>query len=829
MAQSKPKDAMETLITEVRARVTAGPTNPIPSKFTFDSENNKILFLCSVGGVSSLHSVDFDVSVAATTEVPKQEMVPFLSSGELRTAKTMSLEEELLRERKREKDSGITDYSFEEGSHTYLIPCSGAIYQLKTSKEQGKEKEIKEYKEIVSSSSPRLDAKLSSDGKFLSFIRSGDIWLTNGEKEWRLTYANLDESKCKSAGVAEYIIQEEFDRFTGYSWSPKVIEEENNKQIYSILFFEVDESEVEIYRIPKHSFEGKVDEFRYPLAGRKNATSKVKMVQFSPREDGELDITVKEIKPNLSELFPWCEYVPRFGWFPSGNRVWISLLDRVQQYLLYISISLNEFFVDYVAPSQSNSNHTHFNPENNNNNNNNTTTTTTNNNNKTDGKSKIVELMEEKTPVWINITNFSPIFINDEKEIIWANEQSGFRHLHLLNLEKKETKQITAGDWQVDRHWIKYDEKHKCVFFMGTKDTPLESHLYVASLSLSPSPENNFNAQRLTEPNFTHNVKMLDNTHFISVHSNLTTDYQIGLFEIQHPNENSNNSGGGVVVVVVRKLLEILPPIGNRRIVAPLPPPEFFNFQNPKGETIYGCYYKPEGFNPNTPYPTLVYVYGGPHVQLVTNSFGMMGASSLNYRLANAMGFLVVIMDGVGSDRRGLKFEGQIHKKMGRPEVEDQVAGVKFLASKGLVDSARVAISGWSYGGYMSLMCLSQAPLVFKIAVVGAPVTDWRYYDTGYTERYMGLPDKDAAAYDYSSVVLLADQFPYEENRLLMVHGLLDENVHFCNTSILIEKFNKFGIPFTLHLFPDERHGVRNPSNLLQWQKKWLGFLKTHL
>jgi len=243
----------------------------------------------------------------------------------------------------------------------------------------------------------------------------------------------------------------------------------------------------------------------------------------------------------------------------------------------------------------------------------------------------------------------------------------------------------------------------------------------------------------------------------------------------------------------------------------PFPPtiPELCSFPSLDGKvTLHAAIFRPPNMVPSQAYPLIVHVYGGPHVQLVTQSERLMSNPKL--QMLARLGFVVGVCDGRGSARRGLQFEGHIRKRMGQVEVPDQVALVNYLAQQGIADPKRVAISGWSYGGYLSLLALAQRPDVFKISVAGAPVTDWLAYDTGYTERYMDTPANNPKGYEMGSVSHYVNGFPDQENRLKIVHGLIDENVHFVHTATLIQSLTDAQKPYRLMVFPSERHGVRN-------------------
>lgn len=256
--------------------------------------------------------------------------------------------------------------------------------------------------------------------------------------------------------------------------------------------------------------------------------------------------------------------------------------------------------------------------------------------------------------------------------------------------------------------------------------------------------------------------------------------------------------------------------------------PELFSYKSKCGYTMHGMYYRPHNQESGRKYPTVLFVYGGPHVQLVTNSF--KGLKFLRLHTLASQGYAVVVIDGRGSSCRGLAFESHLKHKMGVSEIDDQVEGLQHLASQvDFIDINRVAIHGWSYGGYLSLMGLVQRPDVFKVAIAGAPVVNWQLYDTGYTERYMDLPEDNQVGYQQGNVLHYLDNFPDEENRLLIVHGLIDENVHFQHTSVLVNGLVKACKPHQLQVYPNERHGIKNHEANEHYKTMVLNFLQNNL
>jgi dipeptidyl-peptidase-4 len=255
-----------------------------------------------------------------------------------------------------------------------------------------------------------------------------------------------------------------------------------------------------------------------------------------------------------------------------------------------------------------------------------------------------------------------------------------------------------------------------------------------------------------------------------------------------------------------------------------LQPPELVNLTSRDGAELHGAIYRPPAHFGPGPYPTIVAVYGGPHVQTVSRSWAM--TVNMRAQYLRRRGFLVWALDNRGSARRGLAFEAALKGRMGSVEVDDQVDGVQWLVGQGLADPARVGIYGWSYGGYMAALCLLKAPETFRVAVAGAPVTSWDGYDTHYTERYMGTPGENPQGYAQSSALAHAASL---RGRLLLVHGLIDENVHFRHTARLINALTAARKPYDLLLFPDERHMPRRLADRIFMEERITEYFAQYL
>jgi dipeptidyl-peptidase-4 len=403
-------------------------------------------------------------------------------------------------------------------------------------------------------------------------------------------------------------------------------------------------------------------------------------------------------------------------------------------------------------------------------------------------------LWEETQAVWINLHDMlKPL---RDGRFIWASERSGFMHLYLHDAGGRPLHAITEGDWMVESV-AGVDEERALVYLTGTRDGPLEAHLYAVPLA-GGAPK------RLTPAPGTHQV-VLDHgkRRFIDTRSDLDQPPVTHLCSLE--------DGRPRVALYDRP--------DDRVAALDLTPPEIVTVRSRDGETLYGALYRPVGDAPG-PYPVVVSVYGGPHAQRVSRAWSM--TVDLRAQYLRRRGVLVFKLDNRGSARRGLAFEGAIKHNLGDVEVRDQVAGLRWLVDQGLADPDRVGVMGWSYGGYVALMCLARAPSHFKAAVAGAPVTHWDGYDTHYTERYMGLPAENSEGYEVSSVMAHVDDI---RGRLLLVHGLIDENVHFRHTARLINALIRARKDYDLLLFPDERHMPRGLADRVYMESRILDWL----
>jgi dipeptidyl-peptidase-4 len=394
------------------------------------------------------------------------------------------------------------------------------------------------------------------------------------------------------------------------------------------------------------------------------------------------------------------------------------------------------------------------------------------------GRPRLV--LTEKDAFWINLHDGLAV-IEGGRRIVWMNESTGFRHIYLASAESGEAVPVTRGGWEVTEINC-VDEKAGQIYFTSTAVSPLQRHLYRVPMKAG-EPE------RITQAAGTHAISMAPGCGaWIDTFSSLTEPPRKTIHTAAHPESST----------------EFRAPSRALEGYA-LAPHEIVRFPASDGDAFYGRITRPHGFRPGAKYPAVVLVYGGPHAQTVRD---LWRGADLDQLLA-ARGFVVWQMDNRGSGGRGHAWESRLYRRFGRQELADQLEGVQYLASLGFVDTSRIGIHGWSYGGYMTLYSLAHAPQVFRAGAAGAPVTDYRLYDTIYTERYLGLPSVNEEAYKLSSPVHDAEKI---QGKLLLIHNIEDDNVLFQNMLRMTDALQRAGKPFELQVYPQKSHAVTGPA-----------------
>jgi dipeptidyl-peptidase-4 len=598
-------------------------------------------------------------------------------------------------------------FSWSDSGKEILIAAEGDLFLLHV--DSGK------WDQLTATIESERDAKLSPDGRFVSFRREHDLYsleIASG-KVVRLTH---DGSETLLNGELDWVYPEELEIGTAYWWSP------DSK---SIAYFQFDIHREPVFpQVDALAVRALAEPERYPQAGDPNADVRVGIVPVTGGETRWMDLG--EPRDNL---------FARLVWLPDSYAVAAEKFNRIQNRLDLL-----------IADTATGSAHT---------------------------------VVHEEDPYWINVNNDLQ-FLKDGKRFLWGSERDGFHHLYLYSVEGKQLQQLTEGDWEVTSV-AGVDEAAGEIYFTSTEQSPVERQLYAVQFDGK-------HRRRISTEAGTHAISLSPDCHYyLDTASSLTS-----------PPRRTVHRADGTQIAVFREADRTEPDEYD------ILPTEIHKVKAADGALLYARLIKPANFAPGKKYPAIVVVYGGPGVQIVHDAWPGLGWDQV---LAHR-GFVVWQLDGRGSLGRGHRWESVIFRNMGEHELEDQKQGIQYLASLGFIDTAHMGIYGWSYGGYMTLYTLTHAPGLFRAGIAGAPVTHWRNYDTIYTERYMGLPAENAAAYESASALTKAADL---SGKLLLVHNLEDDNVHFQNTVQMMDALERAGKPFELMLYSQKGHGVTGP------------------
>ncbi|GAF04295.1 prolyl tripeptidyl peptidase precursor [Saccharicrinis fermentans DSM 9555 = JCM 21142] len=403
----------------------------------------------------------------------------------------------------------------------------------------------------------------------------------------------------------------------------------------------------------------------------------------------------------------------------------------------------------------------------------------------------VKELFEEKSDTWVEPENPALFLPASPNQFVWQSERDGYNHLYLYDINKGLKKQLTAGQWVVTSV-LGLDIKSKYLFFEATKDGGvLNRHLYKVSLS-------NGRISRITSEMGTHVTSVSKSgNRVIDMYSNLETPRIIQLLDVKKRSS-----------VQLHEAKD--PFLGYRmgRIVMD-------TIKAADGKTdLYSRMILPPDFDASKKYPVVVYVYGGPHAQLVKNSW--LGAARMWQLYMAQQGYIAFTMDNRGTPDRGCEFEKVIHRQLGEVEAADQMQGVKYLQSLPYVDENRIGVHGWSFGGFMTINLMEKYPDVFKVGVSGGPVTDWKYYEIMYGERYMDLPEENKKGYEMTNLNMRTKNL---KGRLLVIHGAIDPTVVWQHSLYFIEQCIKNRKQVDYFVYPRHEHNVRGADRVHLMQK----------
>jgi dipeptidyl-peptidase-4 len=403
-------------------------------------------------------------------------------------------------------------------------------------------------------------------------------------------------------------------------------------------------------------------------------------------------------------------------------------------------------------------------------------------------------VLSEQDAAWINLGS-DPLFV-DAQRFVWTSERDGWRHLYLYGLDGRLVRRLTSGAWQVEKVYG-LDREARRVFFQATEKDARERHVYAVGLDGG-------GFTRLSREDGTHDVSLApDARHYVDTFSNLRTPPRIDLCTAAGARVRTLSDG-------------VLPGVARYGPAAV----ELGSVAADDGTPLGLAMIKPPEFDPGRKYPALLYVYGGPHDQSVNDRWG--GTVHLFLRCLAEQGMVVFWVENRGGAGRGHAFETPIARRLGEQELRDQLAGVRHLKAQPWIDGSRLGVYGGSYGGFMALTALLRAPEAFTAGVAYAPVTDWRLYDSIYTERYMGTPEGNPEGYTQSAPLTHAGAL---RGRLLLLHGTMDNNVHVQHTLMLADELRKAGRSFEMMLYPRVRHGLRRSHVKLDFHRRVASFL----
>ncbi len=578
-------------------------------------------------------------------------------------------------------------------------------------------------------------ATFSPDGSKVAFVSGNNLFVKDLETG-RETQITADGKKNSIInGAADWVYEEEFGLKRAFEWSS------DGKLI---AFQRFDENRVLQFEMQR--FTGKYPElvtYKYPRAGEDNAVVSVHIYSVADKSTVKVDVG--------SETD---QYIPRIKWIKTSKDLAVLRVNRRQDTLKIL-----------LADTKT-------------------------------GKSRVV--YQDQNERYLD-TDGSLTFLNDGKRILIVSERTGWRRIHLFDIDGKEIQQLTKGDFDITEfHGL--NEENGRVYYTAALPTPLERTL--CSVKLDGTDVKSLT--RTDGCNSTVFSKGLK--YYINTFTNSTTPPVITLHtaDANLVRQLEDNSA----------LLETLAKYNTTS-------KEYFKFTTSEGFELNGWMLKPPGFDKTRKYPLIITVYGGPNSQTVMNSWEF----GWNNYLAQ-QGFIVASVDGRGTGARGEEFRKCTYLQLGKYEVIDQIEAAKYLGSLPFVDASRIGVTGWSYGGFMASGCILRGADVFKASVAIASVTNFRYYDTVYTERYMRTPQENPAGYDENAPLSHAENL---KGKFLLVHGITDDNVHYQNSLELVEALVKAGKRFEVHFLPNRDHGISGGKTHMHLFTRMTEFLVENL
>jgi dipeptidyl-peptidase-4 len=697
---------------ETRGFQLGRPVKAVPTP-----DGKAVLFLRSQARVPRLRLYEFDVASGKTRELLTPEQV--LKGAE----EKLSPEEKARRERMRVSVGGFASFQLSRDGRLILLSLSGRLYVVDRARAASRE--------LATGPGPLLDPRFAPDGKSVAYVRDHDVHVFDLEahKERRVTKGG---TATVTHGLAEFVAQEEMDRFAGYWWSP---------DSSHIAYEEADAKDVEVWYVADPARPGQPPEpQRYPRPGKANVKARLGVISVrgGPTVWVEWD----------SKRYP---YLASVRW-PKAGPLLVSVQSRDQRELLLL---------------------------------------------RADPKTgQTTPLLRETDPAWVALRQDVPHWLRDGRGFLWVSEAEGGPQLELRD-EQGKRRAVVVPPTDGFQRLVSVDEAKGVVYYEASPD-PTQSRLY---------------RQRIADPG-DKALALMQEPGPVIQSATFSKNHAIYVLTTTTP-ERMPDTG----------VFELAGALGKLPSVAEHPqfePRVQFLTVGPK-PGFHAAVVLPRDFDPKKRYPVWLDVYGGPHHVHVRAS---MARWLLDQWYAD-QGFIVVAADGRGTPGRGRDWERAIKFKFGSVPLDDQVAALKALGERiPQMDLARVGIDGWSFGGYLSALAVCRRPDVFKVGVAGAPVADWLDYDTHYTERYLGVPPADEAAYKEGSLLTYAAGL---RRPLLVLHGTADDNVYFRHSLRLVDTLFRAGKEFEMYPLSSLTHMVPDPVVMERLHQRIAGYFRKHL
>jgi dipeptidyl-peptidase-4 len=608
-------------------------------------------------------------------------------------------------------------------------------------------------KRLTTNREEEKEAAFSPDGRYVSFVRGNNLFVVDTAKanEKQLTRDGREGDKAIYNGYLDWVYEEEV-----YGRGQKRAYWWSPDSKY-IAFLRLDESPVPKFIIPNDiPTDQAVETEFYPQAGDPNPLVKLGIADVGKMSivpnPGRIPRIGERLPPSLVRFGDAAAFVDTSAYKPDDLLIVRVAWSPDSRAVVFQTQNREQTFLDLNSAAVN---------------------------------GKVTKLFTEGSPAWVGV-NDNPFFLKDGTAV-WESERDGWNHLYLYDNDGRLIRRLTSGKWEV-RTVYGVDPANEWVYFTATKDSPIGENVYRLKIA-------DGTIERLTQGGGTHLPSFNKSfTHFADTWSDVNTPPQTRLYRADGSLERVINENK-VDALALYKLGKV----------------DLMQVRTRDGFEMEAMMIKPPDFDPSRKYPVLSYTYSGPHAPSVVDRWG--GNRYMWHQMIAQKGYIIWICDNRTASGKGLESTWPVYKRFGELELRDLEDGVAYLKTLPYVDGSRIGIWGWSYGGFMTSYALTHSN-VFKMGIAGGTVSDWRNYDSIYTERYMLTPKNNAEGYDKSSVQKAAKNL---NGKLLLIHGGIDDNVHVQNTTQLAYELQKADKQFDLMLYPTARHGLTNLAQIKHW------------